>query len=162
MREFMQKITPFLWFNDKAEEAMNFYTSIFKNSKIGKISRYGEAGPGPKGSVMSATFQLDGQEFMALNGGPHFQFTPAVSFFVNCETQEEVDELWNKLTEDGGEESQCGWLKDRYGLSWQIIPRALGEMLADKDRQKSQRVMKAMMGMRKIDVAGLKRAYDGK
>src|SRR3954464_107888 len=151
----MQKITPFLWFDDKAEEAMNFYTSIFKNSKVGKVSRYGEGGPGPKGSVMSATFELEGQEFMALNGGPHFKFTPAISFFVNCETQEEVNELWNKLTA-GGEESRCGWLKDKYGLSWQIIPKSLGEMLGDKDPQKSKRVMQAMLGMGKIDIAGLK------
>ena len=124
----MKKITPFLWFDGKAEEAMNFYVSIFKNSKIGSVTRYGEAGPGPKGTVMSATFQLDGQDFFALNGGPHFTFSPAVSFFVNCETQEEVDELWEKLSE-GGEKQRCGWLKDKYGLSWQIIPSALSEML---------------------------------
>jgi predicted 3-demethylubiquinone-9 3-methyltransferase (glyoxalase superfamily) len=151
----MQKITPFLWFDGNAEEAMNFYTSIFKNSKIGKIRRYGDAGPGPKGSVMTATFQLEGQEFMALNGGP------AISFFVNCETQEEVDELWKKLSA-GGETVQCGWLKDKFGVSWQIIPKTLGELLGDKDPQKSQRVMKAMMKMIKIDVAELKRAYEGK
>ena len=136
----MQKITPFLWFNDQAEEAMNFYTSIFKNSKIGSVSRYGEGGPGPQGSVMTATFQLDGQEFMALNGGPLFTFTEAISFFVNCETQAEVDELWTKLTE-GGEESQCGWLKDKYGLSWQIVPTTLGEMLNEPDAEKAHRVM---------------------
>jgi predicted 3-demethylubiquinone-9 3-methyltransferase (glyoxalase superfamily) len=157
----MQKITPFLWFDGKAEEAMNFYVSIFKNSKVGKVSRYGEAGPGPKGSVMSATFVLDGQEFFALNGGPMFTFTPAISLFVNCGTQEEVDELWEKLSA-GGEKSRCGWLKDKYGLSWQIIPSALGEMLQDKDAEKSKRVMQAMMQMTKIDIAGLKRAYDGK
>src|SRR6059036_3353062 len=138
----MQKITPFLWFDGKAEEAMNFYSSIFKNSKIGRITRYGDAGPGPKGAVMSGTFQLDGQEFMALNGGPQFKFTEAISFFVNCDTQEEVDELWEKLS-DGGQKSRCGWLKDKYGLSWQIIPSALGKMLGDKDPEKSQRVMKA-------------------
>ena len=154
----MQKITPFLWFDGKAEEAMNFYTSIFKNSKIGRITRYGDAGPGPKGAVMSATFQLDGQEFMALNGGPQFKFTEAISFFVNCETQEEVDELWEKLSE-GGQKSRCGWLKDKYGLSWQIIPSALGEMLGDKDPEKSQRVMKAMLQMDKIDIKGLEQAY---
>jgi predicted 3-demethylubiquinone-9 3-methyltransferase (glyoxalase superfamily) len=157
----MQKITPFLWFDGNAEEAMNFYTSIFKNSKILSIRRYGEAGPGPKGSVMTGTFQIEGQEFMALNGGPHFKFTPAISFFVNCETQAEVDELWDKLCA-GGETMQCGWLKDKFGVSWQIIPKALGELLDDKDPQKSQRVMKAMLKMIKIDVEGLKRAYEGK
>ncbi len=154
----MQKITPFLWFDGNAEEAMNFYTSIFKNSKIGRITRYGDAGPGPKGTVMSATFQLDGQEFMALNGGPQLKFTEAISFFVNCETQEEVDELWEKLSA-GGQKSRCGWLKDKYGLSWQIIPSALGEMLGDKDPEKSQRVMKAMLQMDKIDIKGLEQAY---
>ena len=154
----MQKITPFLWFDGKAEEAMNFYTSIFKNSKIGRITRYGDAGPGPKGAVMSATFQLDGQEFMALNGGPQFKFTEAISFFVNCETQEEVDELWEKLSE-GGQKSRCGWLKDKYGLSWQIIPSALGKMLGDKDPEKSQRVMKAILQMDKIDIKRLEQAY---
>ena len=154
----MQKITPFLWFDGKAEEAMNFYTSIFKNSKIGRITRYGDAGPGPKGAVMSATFQLDRQEFMALNGGPQFKFTEAISFFVNCETQEEVDELWEKLSA-GGQKSRCGWLKDKYGLSWQIIPSALGKMLGDKDPEKSQRVMKAMLQMDKIDIKGLEQAY---
>ena len=154
----MQKITPFLWFDGKAEEAMNFYSSIFKNSKIGRITRYGDAGPGPKGAVMSGTFQLDGQEFMALNGGPQFKFTEAISFFVNCETQEEVDELWEKLSA-GGQKSRCGWLKDKYGLSWQIIPSALGEMLGDKDPEKSQRVMKAMLQMDKIDIKGLEQAY---
>ena len=155
----MQKITPFLWFDGNAEEAMNFYTSIFKNSKIGRITRYGDAGPGPKGAVMSATFQLDGQEFMALNGGPQFKFTEAISFFVNCETQEEVDELWEKLSE-GGQKSRCGWLKDKYGLSWQIIPSALGKMLGDKDPEKSQRVMKAMLQMDKIDIRRLQEAHE--
>jgi predicted 3-demethylubiquinone-9 3-methyltransferase (glyoxalase superfamily) len=155
----VHKITPFLWFDDKAEEAMNFYVSIFKNSKVGNVTRYGDAGPGPKGTVMSATFQLDGQDFFALNGGPLFKFTEAVSFFVNCETQEEVDELWEKLTADGGSPQRCGWLKDKYGLSWQIIPKALGEMLGDKDPQKSQRVMQAMLKMNKIDIQRLKEAY---
>jgi len=155
----MQKITPFLWFDGKAEEAMNFYVSIFKNSNVGRVTRYGDAGPGPKGSVMSATFQIEGQEFFALNGGPQFQFTPAISFFVNCETQQEVDELWEKLSA-GGEKNRCGWLRDKYGLSWQIIPTALGEMLGDKDPAKANRVMKAMLQMDKIDVKGLKQAYD--
>jgi predicted 3-demethylubiquinone-9 3-methyltransferase (glyoxalase superfamily) len=157
----MQKITPFLWYDGKAEEAMNFYVSIFKNSKTGRITRYGDAGPGPKGTVMSVTFQLDGQEFFALNGGPHFTFTPAISMFVNCETQEEVDELWEKLSA-GGEKSRCGWLKDKFGLSWQIIPSALGRLLNDPDPAKSQRVMKAMMQMTKIDIEGLKRAHENR
>lgn len=155
----MQKITPFLWFNDQAEEAAKFYVSIFNNSKMGRIGRFGDAGPGPKGSVMSVTFQLADQEFMALNGGPLFTFTPAISFFVNCETQQEVDELWEKLSE-GGKKERCGWLKDKFGLSWQIIPTALGKMLGDNDPKKSQRVMKAMMGMTKIEIKGLKRAYE--
>jgi predicted 3-demethylubiquinone-9 3-methyltransferase (glyoxalase superfamily) len=155
----VHKLTPFLWFDDKAEEAMNFYVSIFKNSKVGSVTRYGDAGPGPKGTVMSATFQLDGQDFFALNGGPLFKFTEAISFFVNCETQEEVDELWEKLTAGGGSPQRCGWLKDKYGLSWQIIPKALGEMLGDKDPQKSQRVMQAMLQMNKIDIQRLKEAY---
>jgi len=155
----VHKITPFLWFDDKAEEAMNFYVSIFKNSKVGSVTRYGDAGPGPKGTVMSATFQLDGQDFFALNGGPLFKFTEAISFVVNCETQEEVDELWEKLTAGGGAPQRCGWLKDKYGLSWQIIPKALGEMLGDKNPQKSQRVMQAMLQMNKIDIQRLKEAY---
>jgi predicted 3-demethylubiquinone-9 3-methyltransferase (glyoxalase superfamily) len=155
----MQKITPFLWFDDNAEEAIQFYVSIFRNSKIGRITRYGEAGPAPKGTVMTAMFQLEGQEFMALNGGPHFKFTEAISLFVNCETQQEVDELWEKLSA-GGEKGRCGWLKDKYGLSWQIIPKALGELLGDQDPKKSQRVMKAMLQMDKIDVNGLKQAYE--
>jgi predicted 3-demethylubiquinone-9 3-methyltransferase (glyoxalase superfamily) len=153
----MQKITPFLWFDDKAEEAMNFYTSIFKNSKVGRVTRYGQGGPGPKGTVMSCTFQLEGQEFMALNGGPQFTFSPAISFFVNCETQEEVDELWEKLSE-GGKKERCGWLKDKYGLSWQIIPTTLGKLLSDPDREKSNRVMRAMLQMDKIDIARLQQA----
>jgi predicted 3-demethylubiquinone-9 3-methyltransferase (glyoxalase superfamily) len=155
----MQKITPFLWFDDKAEEAMNFYVSIFKNSKVGRVTRYGEAGPGPKGTVMSATFQLEGQEFFALNGGPLFSFTPAISFFVNCETQQEVDELWKRLSA-GGKEERCGWLKDKYGLSWQIVPSILGQLLHDKDATKAQRVMQAMLQMNKIDIEGLRQAYD--
>ena len=154
----MQKITPFLWFDGAAEEAMNFYTSIFKNSKKGHVSRYGEAGPGPKGTVMSATFELEGQQFMALNGGPHFKFSPAISFLVDCKTQQEVDELWAKLSE-GGQIQQCGWLTDKFGLTWQIVPSILGELLGDKDPAKSQRVMKAMMQMKKLDIDGLKQAY---
>jgi predicted 3-demethylubiquinone-9 3-methyltransferase (glyoxalase superfamily) len=154
----MQKITPFLWFDGKAEEAMRFYVSIFKNSKVGAITRYEDAGPGPKGTVMVVTFQLDGQEFIALNGGPQFTFSPAISFVVNCETQEEVDAFWEKLSE-GGEKLQCGWLRDKYGLSWQIVPTVLGEMMQDKDVEKSQRVMKAMLQMNKIDIERLKQAY---
>ena len=156
----MQKITPFLWFDGKAEEAMNFYVSIFKNSKILSLTRYGEAGPGPKGTAMTGTFQLAGQEFFALNGGPQFTFSPAISFFVNCETQQEVDELWQKLA-DGGEEQRCGWLKDKYGVSWQIVPAVLGRLLQDQDPAKSKRVMKAMLGMNKLDIEGLKKAYEG-
>lgn len=156
----MQKITPFLWFDGKAEEAVSFYVSIFKNSKVVNIMRCGDAGPGPKGTVMSATFQLDGQSFMALNGGPLFTFSPAISFFVSCETHEEVDELWEKLSE-GGEKQRCGWLKDKYGVSWQIIPTALGEMLQDKDAEKSSNVMRAMLQMDKIDIDILRRAYLG-
>jgi len=155
----MQKITPFLWFDGKAEEAANFYTSIFKNSKIIDIRRYPDGGPAPKGTVMSATFQLDGQDFIALNGGPMFTFSPAISFFVNCHTQEEVDELWEKLSA-GGEKQRCGWLKDKFGVSWQIIPTALGQMLQDKDAEKSKRVMQAMMQMDKIDIKRLKQAYE--
>jgi predicted 3-demethylubiquinone-9 3-methyltransferase (glyoxalase superfamily) len=158
--ETMQKITPFLWFDGKAEEAMNFYVSVFKNSKVVSVARYGEAGPGPKGTVMSATFQLEGQDFFALNGGPMFTFSPAISFFVNCETQQEVDELWEKLSA-GGEKQRCGWLKDKYGLSWQIIPSMLGKLMQDKDAGKAQRVMKAMLEMDKIDIQGLKQAYEG-
>jgi predicted 3-demethylubiquinone-9 3-methyltransferase (glyoxalase superfamily) len=157
----MQRIVPFLWFDNQAEEAMNHYISIFPDSKVLSVSRYGDEGPGPKGQVMVANFQLAGQEFMALNGGPAFKFTEAISLFVNCETQQEVDQLWAKLTE-GGEESQCGWLKDRYGLSWQIVPTALGEMMADKDPEKAGRVMKAMLQMSKIDLAGLRRAYEAR
>ena len=155
----MQKITPFLWFDGNAEEAINFYVSIFKNSKVLSVARYGEAGPGPKGSVMTASFQLDGQEFVALNGGPQFKFTEAISFWVRCETQEEIDEMWEKLSA-GGAKSRCGWLKDKYGLSWQVVPPILGEMLQDKDAKKSQRVMAAMMQMDKIDISLLKKAYE--
>jgi predicted 3-demethylubiquinone-9 3-methyltransferase (glyoxalase superfamily) len=155
-----QKITTYLWFDNNAEEAMNFYVSIFKNSKILEVVRYGDAGPGPKGTVMAGTFQLEGQEFMALNGGPQFKFTEAISLFVNCETQEEVDDLWKKLTAGGGAPSQCGWLKDKFGLSWQIVPSVLLKMLADKDAVKSKRVMEAMLQMSKIDISRLKQAYE--
>ena len=155
----MQKITPFLWFDGNAEEAMNFYVSVFNNSKVVRVTRYGEGGPGPKGAVMSATFELDGQQFYALNGGPQFTFTPAISLFVNCETQQEVDELWDKLSE-GGKKEKCGWLKDKYGLSWQIIPSALGKLLGDKDPAKANRVMMAMLQMDKIDIQRLQQAYD--
>ncbi len=153
----MQKITPFLWFNGQAEEAANFYISIFKNSKIVSVNRYGEAGPGPKGSVMSVTFQLEGQQFMALNAGPQFSFTPTISFYVNCQTQEEVDDLWERLSASG-EKGRCGWLKDKFGLSWQIIPAALGELLGNKDPEKSKRAMQAMLQMDKIDIAKLQQA----
>jgi len=156
----LPRITPFLWFDDKAEEAANFYVSIFKNSKIGSIARYGDAGPGPKGSVMTVSFELEGQQFIALNGGPLYTFSPAISFFVDCKTQQEVDELWDKLTAGGGE-VECGWLRDKYGLSWQIIPTALLELMQDKDPVKSQRVFKAMLQMTKIDIEGLQRAYRG-
>ncbi len=155
----MKKITPFLWFDGKAEEAMNFYVSIFKNSKVVSITRYGETGPGPKGTVMTAAFQLNGQDFTALNGGPQFTFSPAISFVVNCETQQEVDELWEKLSE-GGEKQVCGWLKDKYGLSWQVVPTVLIEMLQDKDPERADRVMKAMLQMGKIDIQTLKQAYN--
>jgi predicted 3-demethylubiquinone-9 3-methyltransferase (glyoxalase superfamily) len=153
-----QKITPFLWFDNQAEQAVKFYTSIFKKSKIGKIARCGEAGPGPKGSVMTISFELEGQEFIALNGGPHFKFTEAISFVVNCETQKEIDEYWEKLS-SGGKKVQCGWLKDKYGLSWQIVPTVLSEMVADGGSARSQRVMKAMLQMVKLDIEGLKKAY---
>jgi len=154
----MQKITTFLWFDNQAEEAAKFYTSLFGNSKITGLSRFGEAGPGPKGAVMVVNFELEGQKFIALNGGPVFTFTPAISLFVNCETQEEVDELWEKLS-TGGEKSRCGWLKDKYGLSWQIIPTALGRLMADPDPRKSSQVMKAMLQMDKIDIKRLEEAY---
>jgi predicted 3-demethylubiquinone-9 3-methyltransferase (glyoxalase superfamily) len=156
----MQKITPFLWFDTQAEEAAKFYISIFRNSKITGTTRYGEAGPGPKGSVMTVTFNLDGQDFVALNGGPQFKFTEAVSLVVNCETQQEVDEFWEKLSA-GGEKSQCGWLKDKFGLSWQIVPTVLGQLLQDKDPAKSRRVMEAMLQMDKLDIKKLKQAHAG-
>ncbi len=155
----MQKISPFLWFDTQAEEAATFYVSIFKNSKILKVSRYEEAGPGPAGTVMVVNFQLEGQEFIALNGGPLFKFTEAISFAINCQTQEEVDYFWNKLTAHGGQESQCGWLKDQYGLSWQVVPTILHELLGDTDQKKAQRVMQAMLQMKKIDIPALKRAF---
>jgi predicted 3-demethylubiquinone-9 3-methyltransferase (glyoxalase superfamily) len=163
----MSKITPFLWFNNQAEEAVKFYASIFENSKIGTVSRYDEASAAasgrPSGSVMTAAFQLEGQEFVALNGGPHFKFTEAISFVVNCESQEEIDYYWAKLSEGGDEKAQqCGWLKDKYGLSWQIYPPLLGKLLQDKDPKKSKRVMKAMITMKKIDIKALKQAYDQK
>ena len=158
----MPNITPFLWFNDNAEEVMKFYVSVFKNSKIGSITRYSEGTPGKAGTVMTATFSLDGQDFIALNGGPHFKFTEAISFSVNCESQEEVDRLWEILTADGGEESQCGWLKDKFGLSWQIVPSGMGEIMGGKDPEGSKRAMRAMMQMKKLDIAALKNAYEGK
>jgi predicted 3-demethylubiquinone-9 3-methyltransferase (glyoxalase superfamily) len=154
---YKQKITPFLWFDTQAEEAANFYVSIFKNSKIAKVSRYGDAGPGPKGSVMVISFQLEGQEFTALNGGPQFKFTPAISMMVNCDTQQEVDELWDKLSQ-GGRKDRCGWLQDKYGLSWQIVPTALGRLMGSPDREKANRVMQAMLKMDKLDIATLERA----
>ena len=150
----MNKITPFLWFDTQAEEAMNFYCSIFKNAKVLGVT------PGPSGVAQSVNFELEGQEFIGLNAGPHFKFNEAVSFFVNCETQAEVDELWSKLTSDGGEPGNCGWLKDKYGLSWQIIPTALTRLLSDPDPAKAGRVMQAMLGMRKIDIHGLEQAYE--
>jgi predicted 3-demethylubiquinone-9 3-methyltransferase (glyoxalase superfamily) len=155
----MGKITPFLWFDDQAEEAVTFYTSIFKNSKVGNIIRYGKAGPGQEGKVMMVTFQIEGQEFTALNGGPHYTFSPAISFFVDCETQDEVDELWEKLSE-GGQEEQCGWLRDKYGISWQIIPSGLTEMLHSDQSEKSQKAMQAMLQMVKIDIEKIKLAYE--
>jgi len=154
-----QKITTFLWFDDNAEEAINHYLSIFKNSKIVNVIRHGDAGPGPKGTVLGATFEIEGQQFIALNGGPKFKFTEAISLFVNCETQEEVDDLWEKLSA-GGRPDRCGWLKDKFGLSWQIIPSVLGEMLQDKDAEKANRVMKAMLQMDKIDIKRLQQACD--
>jgi predicted 3-demethylubiquinone-9 3-methyltransferase (glyoxalase superfamily) len=161
----MPKITPFLWYDDQAEEAANLYCSIFKNSKVGKVTRYDEASSKaagrPEGSAMTVEFELEGQKFTALNGGPHFKFTEAVSFTVNCETQEEVDHFWGKLTADGGAESECGWLKDKYGLSWQITPTILPELLQSKDAEKSHRVMKAMLQMKKIDIPTLQRAAEG-
>jgi predicted 3-demethylubiquinone-9 3-methyltransferase (glyoxalase superfamily) len=158
MSKSLQKISPFLWFDHQAEEAARFYTSVFKNSRIGAVTRYGEAGPGPKGSVMTVAFELDGQAFTALNGGPVFKFTEAVSFVVNCETQQEVDEMWEKLLA-GGKEVECGWVKDKYGLAWQIVPTVLMEMLQDRDAERKERVMQAMLKMKKLDIAGLEAAY---
>lgn len=151
----MKKITPFLWFDTQAEEAMNFYTSIFKNSKVLGVT------PGPNGRAISVNFELEGQEFIGLNAGPQFKFNESISFLVDCKTQEEVNELWEKLTADGGEEGRCGWLKDKYGLSWQIIPTALNEMLSDPDSEKAGRAMQAMLEMNKIEIEGLQRAYNG-
>ena len=156
-----QKITPFLWYDNQAEEAANFYVSIFKNSKVGSVVRYGDAGPGPKGTVMIVSFQLAGQEFTALNGGPRFKFTEAISFVVNCETQEEIDHFWEKLTADGGQESMCGWLKDKFGLSWQIVPTDLPRLMQSGDAKKSERVMQAILQMKKLNIAKLKEAYEG-
>ena len=159
----MQKITPCLWFDNQAEEAAKFYASIFKKSKIGNMTRYGEAGAKvsgrPNGSVMTVTFEIEGQEFVALNGGPHFTFSEAISFMVKCETQKEIDEMWEKLSQ-GGEKGQCGWLKDKYGLSWQIVSPVWDEMLRDKDVKKSERVMKAILQMTKPDIKTLKQAYE--
>ena len=157
----MQKIKACLWFDGNAEEATNFYVSVFNNSKVLSVARTGDEGPGQRASVLVTTFELEGQEFMALNGGPQYKFTPAISLYVDCKTQEEVDRLWNTLIADGGEESQCGWLVDRFGVSWQIIPRALIELMGDEDPEKAGRVMKAMLQMQKIDVAKLREAYEG-
>jgi predicted 3-demethylubiquinone-9 3-methyltransferase (glyoxalase superfamily) len=158
----MQKITPFLWYDGKAEEAINLYTGIFKNSKIISISYWAEGSPFPKGQVMAATFELDGQRFHAFDAGPQFKFTEAISLFVDCQTQEEIDHYWNKLTANGGSESMCGWLKDKFGLSWQIVPSNLVRMLGDRDPEKAGRTMQAMMQMKKLDIATLERAYEGK
>jgi len=154
----MQKITPFLWFDNQAEDAMRFYTSVFRNSKAGKITYYGDGAPLPKGTVMTASFELEGTEFTALNGGPIFKFTEAVSFWIACKNQEEVDYYWEKLIAGGGEPSQCGWLKDRFGLSWQVVPTVLTELLNDRDRAKANRVMQAMLTMKKIDIKKLQEA----
>ena len=156
----MQRITPFLWFNDNAEQAVNHYLSVFKNSKITSITHYGDAGPGPKGSVMTLAYQLDGQEFVAINGGPTYTISPAVSFVVNCDTQEEIDYYWEKLT-DGGQEIQCGWLQDKFGVSWQIVPPLLIELINDPDKAKADRVMQAMLKMIKLDISALKEAAKG-
>jgi predicted 3-demethylubiquinone-9 3-methyltransferase (glyoxalase superfamily) len=156
----MQKISPFLWFDTEAEEAMNFYTSVFKNSKTGDIIRYGDAGPGPKGSVLTAAFELEGVQFTALNGGPHFKFNEAISFHIDCASQDEVDYYWDKLS-DGGQIQQCGWLKDKFGVSWQVVPSVLPRMLSDGDAAKAERVMRVMMTMKKLDIAELEKAYRG-
>jgi predicted 3-demethylubiquinone-9 3-methyltransferase (glyoxalase superfamily) len=158
----MQKITPFLWFDNNAEEAAQFYTSVFKNSRILSVSRYGDAGPGPKGSVMVVSFQLEGQQFTALNGGPPFKFSEVFSFVVSCENQQEIDYYWNKLTSGGGQESQCGWLKDKFGFSWQIVPTALGKLMSDKDAKKASRVMQALLQMKKLEIATLEEAAEGR
>ena len=155
----IQKITPFLWFDHQAEEAAGFYVSIFPNSKLVKVIRYGEAGPGPAGSAMTVEFQLEGQTFVALNGGPHFKFTEAISFVVNCQTQDEIDSYWEKLSA-GGAPVECGWLKDKFGLSWQIVPTVLPELLSSPDPEKSERVMKAILAMKKLDIRALKQAYE--
>lgn len=161
MAKSKKKITPYLWFNNNAEEAMNFYSAIFKKAKIKDITRYGKAGPGRKGSLMTAIFELEGQEFMALNGGPHYEFTEAISMFVRCETQKEIDYYWEKLSK-GGTKMRCGWVKDQYGLTWQIIPSRLEELLKIEDPEKAQRVMKAMLNMEKMDIKKLDQAYQGK
>lgn len=158
----MQKITPFLWFDNNAGEAIELYTSVFKNSKTINVRRYGKTGPMPEGTVMTGTIELEGQQFMLLNAGPMFSFTPAISLYVNCETQEEVDYYWERLTADGGKESRCGWLEDKFGLSWQIVPSILGELLGDPDQARADRAMSAMMQMGKLDIAALKAAADGK
>ncbi|HEX5170361.1 MAG TPA: VOC family protein [Cyclobacteriaceae bacterium] len=160
MATIKNKITPFLWFDNNLEEAVGFYTSVFKNSKVLNMSRCPEGSPMPKGTLMGATFELAGQQFQAINGGPHFKFTEAISLFVKCDTQQEIDELWEKLTADGGVKSRCGWLKDKFGLSWQIVPPILGELLGDKDQKKASRVMAAMMKMDKIEISKLKEAYE--
>lgn len=156
----MQKITPFLWFDNNAEEAANFYVSIFKNSKVLSVSRYGDAGPGPKGTVMVAEFQIEGQEFVALNGGPRFKFDEAISFVINCETQDEVDYFWERLSE-GGKKSRCGWLQDKFGLWWQVVPTVLNKLMSDSDPEKVKRVTEAMLQMDRIDIEPLQRAYEG-
>lgn len=157
----MPKVTPFLWFDAQAEEAANFYCSIFPNSRIGKVTRYGKAGPGPEGSVLTIVFFLDGQEFTALNAGPMFKFTEAISFVIPCKDQNEIDHYWSKLAGGGGEESQCGWLKDKFGLSWQVVPASLGELMSDPDPQKSNRVMQTLLKMKKLDIAALQKARSG-
>ncbi|HEV8479679.1 MAG TPA: VOC family protein [Candidatus Eisenbacteria bacterium] len=156
----MKGITPFLWFDQDAEAAMDFYTSIFKHSKIVRVSRYGDAGPGPKGQVMVGEFEINGQRFMALNGGPQFKFTEAISFVIHCEDQEEIDYYWSNLTSQGGQESQCGWLKDKFGLSWQVVPTVLSELMSDKDPKKANAVMQALLQMKKLDIAGLRSAAE--
>ncbi|MFB6457850.1 VOC family protein [Chitinophaga sp. Hz27] len=158
----MQKITPFLWFDTQAEEAANFYTSVFKNSRVVSITRYSSAGPGPEGSVMSAIFELEGMTFYALNGGPMYKFNPAISLFIDCKSQEEIDELWDKLTADGGKPNRCGWLVDKFGVSWQVVPSQLGQLLGDKDPQRAGRVGAALMKMDKLIIKDLQDAYDGK